>query len=115
MKRLLLFLTAVLLNVSPAYAAPFTASGTVYILRSHATALGVDMDWFSLVGVTSLGVCKTADAGYVVLRLRDDAKGQRMYSIVLAAKNAGTPVHIVVDDTVTDSGSYCYVRSVFIQ
>ena len=90
MKRVVFLLTAFLLNISPAYAALFAGSGTVYILRSHASVVGANVDWFSLVNVTSLGVCKTADAGYVVLRLRDDAKAQRMFSLVLAAKAANS-------------------------
>jgi hypothetical protein len=107
------FCIAVLaLSVLPADATDYSASGTVYILRSHASVVGADKDWFSLVNVSSLGICRTADAGYIVLRLRDDAKGQRMFSLVLAAKAAGTPVTVVVDDTIFDGSGYCYALSV---
>jgi hypothetical protein len=113
MKRLLLCLSTLIGFVSPTYAAPYVGTGTVYLLRSHDLRLGADVDWFSLVGVSSLGVCKTDEGGYVVLKIRDDQRGQRMFTLVLAAKTSGTPLSVQVDDTVTDSGGYCYVQ--FIQ
>jgi hypothetical protein len=109
MKRLALCLSMLFGLVSPSYAVLNTGTGTVYLLRSHISGFGADVDWFSLVGVSSLGACKTADAGYVVLKLRDDPKGQRMFTLVLAAKTSGMPLTVWVDDTVTDSGGYCYV------
>jgi len=82
MKRAVLFLSALLLNVPPSNAAPFTASGTIYTLQTHdSVSSGADADWFSLVGVTSVGTCPTGDGGYVVFMLRDDANGQRMFSL----------------------------------
>lgn len=113
MKRAALWLTVFVLYVAPAYAAVFTGSGTVYTLRSRESTLGTDADWFSLVGVTSLGSCPTADAGYVVLMLRDDAKGQRMFALILAAKSAGTTLTVRADDTVKTSAGYCYAQAVF--
>jgi hypothetical protein len=112
MGRAAFCIVAFALSFLPAQAVVYSGSGTVYLLRSHASVVGTDKDWFSLVNVTSLGVCKTADAGYVVLRLRDDVKGQRMFSLVLAAKAAGTTVTVVVDDAVVDAGGYCYASSV---
>jgi hypothetical protein len=109
MKRLVLCLIVLFGLVSLSHAALHSASGTVFILRSHDLVVGPDLDWFSLVGVSSLGTCKTADGGYVVLRMRDNSRGQRMFTLVLAAKVAGTPLTVWVDDTVTDSGGYCYV------
>ena len=113
MKRSALWWIALLLSVCPAYAAIYTGSGTVYTLQVHDSSLGTDMDWFSLVGVTSLGTCRTADAGYVALALRDDAKGQRMFTLVLAAKSAGATLTVRVDDTVVSSSGYCYARVVY--
>jgi hypothetical protein len=98
--------------VSLGYAAPHSGTGAVYILRSYDSALGPNIDWFSLVGVSSLGTCNTADGGYVVLRIRDDAKGQRMFTLILAAKASNTPLTVWVDDTVTDSSGHCYVLAV---
>lgn len=112
MRRLALCLSLLFVLVSPNHAAPFSGSGTVYLLRSHALDIAPDFDWFSLVGVTSLGICKTADAGYVVLRIHDDIKGQRMFTLVLAAKTSGTPLTVWVDDTILDPYGYCYVRAV---
>jgi hypothetical protein len=112
MKRLALCLSMLLALLSPSYAAVHIGTGTVYLLRSHISFFGPDEDWFSLAGVSSLGTCKTADGGYVVLRLRDDAKGQRMFTLVLAAKTAGTPLTVWVDDNDTDSAGYCWALSV---
>jgi len=44
--------------------------------------------------------------------LRDDARGQRMFSVVLAAKSAGIPLTVRVDDTVKVAGGYCYALAV---
>jgi len=112
MKRLILLLAALLLNVSPTYAAPFTGSGMVYTLRTHdSVSFGANADWFALVGVTSLGTCATVE-GHVVFMLRDDARGQRMFSVVLAAKSAGMPLTVRVDDSVKATGGYCYALAV---
>jgi hypothetical protein len=114
MKRVAFFLSALLLNVSPSHATPFTTSGTVYTLQTHdLVSSGSDADWFSLVGVTSLGTCPTGDGGNVVLALRDDQNGQRMFSLVLAARSAGTTLTVRVDDTLKNSTGYCYARAVF--
>ena len=113
MKRAVFLLTVSLLAICPAYGAIYTGTGAVYTLRSRDSVLGVDTDWFSVVGVTSLGTCRTADAGYVVLKLRDDAKGQRMFSLVLSAKAAGAILTVRVDDTVLNPEGYCYARVVY--
>ena len=114
MKRAVLFLSALLLNVPPSNAAPFTASGTIYTLQTHdSVSSGADADWFSLVGVTSVGTCPTGDGGYVVFMLRDDANGQRMFSLALAAKSAGNTLTVRVDDTLKTTTGQCYAQAVF--
>jgi hypothetical protein len=110
------FLLFLLLGVASAYAAPYSASGAVYTLRSRDSSFGADADWFSIVGATSLGTCPAAaqaDGGYVVFMLRDDTKGQRMFSLVLAAKSAGTSITVKLDDTVKDTAGHCYALVVF--
>src|SRR5689334_2172280 len=110
MKRLAFCLSALFGLLSPSYATVHFGTGTIYILRSHDSAdYGPNADWFSLVGVTSLGTCKAADGGFVVLRIRDDTKGQRMFTLALAAKTSGTSVTVAVDDAYTDPAGYCYV------
>src|SRR5258708_9212145 len=102
MKRVVFLLTTLLLSVSETYAAPFSASATVYTLRSRDSVFfGTDADWFSLVGVTSLGTCPIGDGGYVVIMFRDDSRGQRMFSLVLPAKSAVIPPTIPADQTPT--------------
>jgi hypothetical protein len=94
--------------VSSACAATYNGTGSVYLLRSHDAAIG--LDWFSLVGVTSLGACKTADGGFVAIRIKDDSRGSRHFAIVLSAKLSGIPITAWVDDTNVDSAGYCYVQ-----
>jgi hypothetical protein len=113
MKRLALWWSVLLVLASPSYAAVHSGTGTVYILQLFDSAYGADVDWFALSGVSSLGACKTTGPtppGYVVFRLRDNPKGQRMFTVVLAAKASNTPLTVFVDDTVTDGAGYCYVQ-----
>jgi hypothetical protein len=65
---------------------------------------------FSLVGVSSLGSCPTI-LGLVFLRLKEDVHGQRMYAAVLSAAASGSMLSVNVDDTIRDSGGFCYVKS----
>jgi len=110
MKRLALYLSALLFFAAPSHAAVYSGTGTVYMLQMFDAIYGADTDWFSLVGVTSMGACKTTGPGYVVFRIRDNPKGQRMFTVVLAAKTSGTPLTVFADDRVTDSSGYCYVQ-----
>jgi hypothetical protein len=110
MKRLAIHLSALFFLLPPCHAAFFSGTGSIYLLQVLDKVYGADKDWFSLVGVSSLGACKTIpSSGYVALRIRDDAKGQRMFADLLAAKTSGTPLTVWVDDTITDSAGYCYV------
>jgi hypothetical protein len=111
MKRMASYLSAVFFLLSPCHAAFLSGTGSIYVLQVlDDRVYGQDKDWFSLVGVTSLGACRTIpSSGYVALRIRDDAKGQRMFANLLAAKTSGTPLTVWVDDTITDSDGYCFV------
>jgi hypothetical protein len=111
MKRLTLCLCMLFTIALPSYAVPYDATGMVYFLRVHDSTIGPDIDWFAITGVSSLGNCQT-NSGQVVLMIRDDQKGQRMFTLVLAAKTSGTPLTVSVDDTVVDPYGYCFVRSV---
>jgi hypothetical protein len=115
MKRLALGLTMILFAfVSPSYATGYSATGTISFLRSHDQLYyGPDVDWFAIVGVSSLGTCKADGFGNIVFRIRDDTKGQRMFTVLLAAKTSGSTVLVWVDDTFKDSGGYCY--ALFVQ
>src|SRR6266404_1254714 len=112
MRRLIFCLSLLFGLISPGYATLYSATGTIYLLRSHDSRYGANADWFSLVGVSSLGLCKTLDGGFTVLHIRDDQKGQRMFTLVLAAKTSGTPLTVWVDDTVVDVNGFCFVQAV---
>jgi len=90
-----------------AEAAQYSGTGTVAVLRSHDAA--ISLDWFALTGVASLGACPAVN-GSVVIVIKDDLRGQRHLAIALAAKMAGMPLTVWVDDTNLDSTGYCYLE-----
>jgi hypothetical protein len=92
--------------------AQYGGSGTVGFFVVSDLSFGPNFDYFALNGVTALGTCPTAN-GLVVLKLKDDAKGQRQYSYVLAAKVTGSTISVQVDDTVLDPSGYCYARQIY--
>ena len=82
--------------------------GNVQFVRTHASgAFGADIDWFSLEDVTSAGTCGT-HSGRLVFRIKDDAKGQRMFALLLSAKASGTPVRVAINDAYKDVSGYCF-------
>jgi hypothetical protein len=80
-------------------------------LHSEDSSRRPESNWFSLVGLDSLGTCKTSAEGHVVLLLPDDKEGRRMFDLVLAAKSSGMPLKIWLDDTVTGASGFCYVSA----
>jgi hypothetical protein len=55
-----------------------------------------------------MGQCPWSE-GLVVLRIKDDQRGQRQFALITAAKTAGTPIIVVADDVNVDPWGYCYV------
>jgi hypothetical protein len=98
--------------VPTGYAAAHSATGTVSALHSEDSSRRAESNWFSLVGLDSLGTCKSSAEGHVVFLLPDDEEGRRMFDLVLAAKSSGVPLKIWVDDTVTGASGFCYVTAV---
>lgn len=96
------------LATGTAHAAPYMVTAQIHFLRSHDQRFGVDMDWFALAGVTSLATCP-AHSGYVVFRIKDTGRGQRHFSMLLAAKTAGQAITVSVDDSFKDPNGYCWV------
>ena len=90
-----------------ANAATYTGTGTVSLLSTHDTSIPGN-DFFTLSGVTSLGTCGTY-LNAVVFRLKDDARAQRHFSLVLAARSTGVVVSATVDDSTKDPWGYCYL------
>ena len=97
-----------------ASAAFFTHTGAISILRTHDSNIGTDVDWVSVSGFTVAGSCRTS-SGYVVVRIRDDAKGQRQYAMVLSAAMGGQMVTLRLNEDVKDSAGYCYLDYMDIQ
>jgi hypothetical protein len=96
-----------LVTVLPSFAATYSAQGAVDVFHSSDTERDAN-DWFTLVGVRSLGSCKAGDAGLVSLALPYD---ERMFQRVLAAQTTGAPVTVWVDDNVTAANGFCVVQS----
>ena len=88
-------------------------SGSVHGLVIAESYYGPNADYFVLDGLTALGTCAKQGDGLVVLRLKDDAKGERQFSFILQAKMAGIPVSVDADDTEVDAEGYCFVRHVY--
>ena len=107
-------LLSVLFTCPSVIAATHSPSGEVSLLRSHDSRIENDIDWFSLKGVSSIGSCKKSGEE-VVLRLKDDERGNRQYSMLLAAKMASAEIVVAVDDLVVDSLGYCYVASITLK
>lgn len=90
-----------------AEATTYNATGTVALLRSHV--VNVSEDWFQLTGVSSLGNCPVL-YGLVLFVIKDDDRSWRHFAMVLSAKRAGTAILATVDDTVVNSGGFCYLQ-----
>jgi len=95
-----------------AVGATYGGSGTVNYFVISDSSFGTNFDYFALTGVTALGNCPKAN-GLVLLKLKDDAKGQRQFSYVLAAKMTESTITVQVDDTVLDPSGYCYARQLY--
>jgi hypothetical protein len=93
-----------------AHANAYVASGTVVnIYTNDLNWFGANTDWFDVSGVTSLGTCGTSQ-GYVVFRIRDDVRGQRMFAGLTAAKLAGNSITVSVDEQDKDSTGFCFAQ-----
>jgi hypothetical protein len=105
LKRLRFWFCLGLLAMSEAtIAAPGDVAGLVDVIRSHDPTVG--NDWFSLVGVTSVGACTGA-----LFMFKEDERAKRQVALVLAAKATGKQVRVGYDDTnaALKNGVYCYV------
>ena len=105
------FWMAIPMLSSVASAAVFSGTGTINSLISSDSTWGADADYFVVNGVTSLGTCPT-QGGMVVFILKDDAKAQRQFAMVLSARSTEAAVTVVVDDTYVSSQGYCYLRHI---
>ena len=90
-----------------AEATTYGAAGTIAVLRSHVA--NVSEDWFELTGVSSLGNCPVYN-GLVLFVLKDDDRSWRHFAMALSAKRASTAISVWVDDTVLNSGGFCYLQ-----
>lgn len=110
LKKIFPLLAASLSMCPLVHATAYSFTGQVSLFVTADLALqGSNSNWFSVVGGSSAGNCKTFSS-LVVVRLKDDLHGQQMYATVLALKVSGAPVTVWVDDTFLDPNGYCYAQ-----
>ena len=113
MFRIIILMASVLFS-SLLSAQQYSHTGNVMKLRSHdLTNYGAGVDWVSIQGFQSAGLCKLSGP-YVVIRVKDDDHGKKQFSMLLAAKISNRTVTVWVDDTYSDVGGYCYLSFIDI-
>lgn len=109
MKLAAMLIAAVLLAPHAALAASFQGTGTVTTIRTHDnTSFPTTSDWFSIASFANAGTCGKL-SGLVVIKIPDGARGDRMLSLLVAAKLANKNVLVSVDDTIK-VGGYCVLQ-----
>jgi hypothetical protein len=61
------------------------------------------------------GTCFTGSSGFLVIHVRDNIVGERMYTTLLAAQLSGHQVQVTIDDTFQNSVGHCYAQRVRIE
>jgi hypothetical protein len=100
---------AMLVAQEPAQATEFTASGTVVLLRTFDSSVGVDEGGMTLQNFTSAGTCPLL-SGRVHMRIRGDSAGSRQFTVALTGMALSRAVTVQVDDTLKDSAGVCFLR-----
>lgn len=110
-------LGALVANGSVAWAAPFSTTNPGQVQDLVGQDSSYNLAWASVAGFTSAGGClrTSGQTPLVILRIKADAQGNQMWSLLTAAKLAGRTVKATVDDTVHDAAGYCYLRAVSLQ
>ncbi len=88
--------------------AEFTHLGKVSKIYSLGSHLQYE-DGVFIEGFTSAGTCFSNERG-VLIRLKDDKRGDRQLSILMAAKFAGKNVEVRVNDDNKDQWGGCYMH-----
>jgi hypothetical protein len=99
----------VLVAQVPAQATEFTASGTVVLLRTFDSSVGVDEGGITLTGFASAGTCPLL-GNRVHMRIRGDSAGSRQFAIALTGLALSRTVTVEVDDALKDSAGVCFLR-----
>lgn len=106
MKKIILILGVTLNFCSLANAAYYSATGKVVKLRSHE--LDLSINWFTVEGFTSAGNCSHKENGLIKIQLFDNERGDKQFSMLLAAKMSGKEVHVNVKES--SSSTTCELR-----
>jgi len=107
-------------------AAQTTLTGQVYNLitmdpNTSASVEGGSKFRLSIPNVQtqSAGTCFKDGSGYVVIWVKDNAEGERMFTTLLAAHLSATTVSVIVDDTYVNevpptNVTICYAKQIKI-
>jgi hypothetical protein len=97
-----------------AQAATFYSTSTIKSFTLMSSANASYEDAFTLNGFTSAGTC-LVENGYVVVRVRDDERGKKQISLLMAAKLANKEVTIRVREDRVDAYGSCYLDVLTIE
>ena len=107
---------SVLLFMLPGFAGAdtFYNTSTVKALNVMSSANAAFDDSVTLNGFTSAGTCGTEN-GFVVIRVRDDERGKKQFSLLMAAKLAGKEVTVRLREDRVDANGQCYLDVLTIE
>lgn len=99
-------------------AANHRLSGEIYRLDTNDSELNASGEGGSKLRLAntslSAGNCFKDGSGYVVIWVRDNNMGERMYSTLLAAQISDRQVSVLVSDSSKNSSGVCYAQQVRI-
>jgi hypothetical protein len=121
-KSLAIFTALVVSAMAPiaAHAGQHNLVGTIHRLDTNdpdINTTGIGGSKLRLANTNlSAGGClrDNGGSGYVVIWVRDNSMGERMFTTLLAAQLSGHEVAVIVDDSKKNSAGVCYAQQVRI-
>jgi hypothetical protein len=89
------------------WATEFGATGTVVGARAYDSTLGVDTGYVTINGFSSAGSCPVNNSNRVLMRVRGDSAGNRLFAVALTAQAVSRTATVRVDDAIKDPGGAC--------
>lgn len=109
----------VLMVCSSVNATLYSLTEKVHILSTSDAQIMDDAGGISTLRLAnntlSAGSCFKGSSNYLVMYIRDNSMGERMYTMLLAAQMAGLTVQVTVDDQHKTTSGHCYVQRVRIE
>jgi hypothetical protein len=92
------------------WATEFTATGNVVAARAYDSTLGVDTGYVTITGFSSAGSCPVNINNRVMMRVRGDSAGNRLFAVALTGQALGRTVTLRIDDAIKDPGGTCFLQ-----